>query len=126
MRNAGNQIYHSILGSRRWRNFRRWYLSSHPLCEECEASGITRAAQEVHHIVPVETAKTREGMERLAFNFRNLKALCHDCHERVHEQRRAHGAREANRQNKAEAASTFMQRWTGQEGRPGAIFDFSK
>ena len=122
MRNQGNQIYHSILGSRRWRNFRRWYLSAHPLCEICEEEGRTRAAQEVHHIIPVQTARTREGMERLAFDFYNLQSLCHECHQRIHEERQAYGTREANRENKEAAAKTFIQRWTGHEGTPGAVF----
>ncbi|MEE3476859.1 MAG: HNH endonuclease signature motif containing protein [Candidatus Cryptobacteroides sp.] len=122
MRNAQHDYYHSIIGSRKWKNFRRWYLSTHPLCEMCEAEGITRAAQVVHHVIPIQSSKTQEGMRRLAFDYSNLQSLCVECHRKVHEGSGKYGNRKTNQANKERAAKLFMLRWTGQGGDPGGIF----
>src|ERR1017187_1324822 len=36
---------------RQWRNWRLWYLQRHPLCSDCEAIGLVKLAEEVHHKV---------------------------------------------------------------------------
>ena len=84
--------YQRLLNSKRWRDLRRWYLQQHPLCERCieegEAAGIKggyiRSAIDVHHVVPVESAKTLQEMENLTFNPHNLRALCIECHQKTH------------------------------------------
>ena len=46
--------------------------------------GYITPAIDVHHRVPVETAKTLQEMERLAYDWNNLEALCIPCHSRTH------------------------------------------
>jgi predicted HNH restriction endonuclease len=40
----------------------------------------------VHHVVPIETARTKDEMKRLAFDINNLRALCFACHARIHKE----------------------------------------
>ena len=83
-----------IYNSREWKELRTMKLRANPLCEQCikdgEAVGIpggyVSSATCVHHIVPIETAKTKEEMRRLAFDKRNLMALCQSCHARIHKE----------------------------------------
>lgn len=76
--------YQHLLASRVWKNLRVEYLSTHPLCEDCEAKGATRLATEVHHIIPISNETTYARMRALAYDRNNLRALCHDCHEAAH------------------------------------------
>jgi 5-methylcytosine-specific restriction protein A len=57
-----------------WRKVRLSYLREHPLCERCEERGKIKAAEMVHHKVPI-----KQGGARL--DKRNLMALCDACHE---------------------------------------------
>ena len=83
-----------IYNSREWKELRIAKLRANPLCEQCikdgDAVGIpggyVRGATCVHHIVPIETAKTKDEMRRLAFDERNLMALCQSCHARIHKE----------------------------------------
>ena len=48
------------------------YLSCHPLCEHCSRKGLTRAADEVDHILPLHKGgKDTDD---------NKQALCSPCH----------------------------------------------
>lgn len=47
-------------------------------CRICRRYGRNREAQEVHHIIPVESAPDR------AFDLENLVSLCHACHNKQH------------------------------------------
>ena len=84
--------YQRLLNDRRWCELRIAYLREHPLCERCiregKAAGVPEGyitpAIDVHHRVPVETAKTLQEMERLAYDWNNLEALCIPCHSRTH------------------------------------------
>lgn len=78
--------YQKLLNSKRWKELRRQYLQAHPLCERCEAEGYVRSAVDLHHVVPVETGKTQQEMERLAFDVNNLRALCIPCHIATHKE----------------------------------------
>lgn len=62
---------------RRWRRFRRWYLTQHPLCVQCEAEGRLTEATEVHHVIAVRVDAS------LQYEESNLQSLCHACHSRV-------------------------------------------
>lgn len=84
MRSTKNKEYHRLLSSSRWRRLRQSYLKKHPLCEECLRKDRTRLAKVVHHILPVEDAKTTSQMEIFAFDASNLEALCEECHELRH------------------------------------------
>jgi len=83
-----------IYNSREWKELRAMKLQQQPLCEQCikdgEAMGIPggyiRSATCVHHVVPIETARTKDEMKRLAFDVNNLRSLCFACHARIHKE----------------------------------------
>ena len=78
-----------IYNSREWKELRIAKLrSTNGLCEECLKNGITNSARCVHHIVPIETARTKDEMRRLAIGcgLQGLKALCFACHARIHKE----------------------------------------
>lgn len=57
-----------------WRRVREVKLSLNPLCEDCDANGLTVGATEVDHV----TALSAGGTHDLA----NLRSLCKSCHSR--------------------------------------------
>lgn len=61
-----------------WRKVRAEVLREHPLCADCLARGIVRAATVVHHIRAISECP------ELRLESRNLLALCRDCHELRH------------------------------------------
>ena len=76
-----------IYNSREWKELRIAKLrSTKGLCEECMKQGVVTSARCVHHIVPIETARTKDEMKRLAFDVNNLRALCFACHARIHKE----------------------------------------
>ena len=78
-----------IYNSREWKELRIAKLrSTNGLCEECLKEGIVTSARCVHHIVPIETARTKDEMRRLAIDcgLQGLKALCFACHARIHKE----------------------------------------
>ena len=78
--------YQKLLNSPRWKQLRASYLREHPLCERCEAENHIASAIDVHHKVPVESANTLWDMERLAYDWNNLQALCIPCHVKTHKE----------------------------------------
>ena len=104
--------YQRLLNDRRWRELRIAYLREHPLCERCiregKAAGVPEGyitpSVDCHHRVPVETAKTLQEMERLAYDWNNLEALCIPCHSRTH--------REMGKGTKALAKQRAQERHT--------------
>ena len=78
-----------IYNSREWKELRAAKLrSTKELCEECLKHGIVTSARCVHHIVPIETARTKDEMKRLAIDcgLQGLKSLCFACHARIHKE----------------------------------------
>jgi 5-methylcytosine-specific restriction protein A len=75
-----------IYNSKEWQELRIEKLRANPLCEECMKEGIVTSARCVHHVVPIETARTKDEMKRLAFDVNNLLALCFACHARIHKE----------------------------------------
>lgn len=58
-----------IYNSREWKELRIAKLrSTNGLCEECMKQGIVTSARCVHHVVPIETARTKDEMRRLAID----------------------------------------------------------
>ena len=113
-----------IYNSREWKELRIQKLRSNPLCEQCqkdgEAAGIPggyiRSATCVHHIVPIETARTRDEMKRLAFDEHNLMALCFACHARIHKELGSNTAKIVRQRAEARQdrwADNLIQRFTG-------------
>jgi 5-methylcytosine-specific restriction endonuclease McrA len=78
------------------------------LCERCKAEGFITPGVDVHHIKPVETAKTMQEMERLAYNPNNCQLLCIACHIKVHQDMRTH-TKEKVKENKERARRRFME-----------------
>ena len=78
-----------IYNSREWKELRIAKLrSTDGLCEECLKEGIVTIACPVHHIIPIETARTKDEMKRLAIDcgLQGLKSLCFACHARIHKE----------------------------------------
>ncbi len=78
-----------IYNSREWKELRIAKLrSTNGLCEECLKEGIVTSARCVHHVVPIETARTKDEMKRLAIDcgLQGLKSLCFACHARIHKE----------------------------------------
>lgn len=94
-RNA-NPEYRRIITSKRWTELRGMKMLKNAIdnggfCEQCVKNYFVggprpRMATEVHHIVPIESATTREDMEALAYDENNLMALCSACHHEMHRQ----------------------------------------
>ena len=81
---AKDKEYRRLIHSARWLRLRYQILSEHPLCQRCEAEGLITAACEVHHIHPVEEAFSHSERENRMFDPKNLMAVCHDCHVKLH------------------------------------------
>lgn len=98
-------LYRKLLNSKRWRELRVKKLNNNPLCESCLRKGITRAASCVHHITPVESAKSDADAVALCYSYSNLQSLCRECHNEIHIAERynskaKHKERELDRQSK--------------------------
>ncbi len=73
--------------SPRWRRFRDWYITKHPLCETCQAEGRTVPAVIVDHIQELQDGGA-------LFDESNAMSLCRACHNRkTSEEKRKRGAR---------------------------------
>ena len=109
-----------IYNSREWKELRIAKLrSTNGLCEECMKEGIVTSARCVHHIVPIETARTKDEMKRLAFDVNNLKALCFACHARIHKELGSNTAKIVRQRAEARQdrwADNLMQRFTTPKG----------
>ena len=112
-----------IYNSREWKELRIAKLRANPLCEQCikdgEAVGIpggyVKPAECVHHIIPIETARTKDEMKRLAFDVNNLRALCFACHARIHKELGSNTAKIVRQRAEARQdrwADNLMQRFT--------------
>ena len=78
------------------------------LCEDCFAEGYITPGVDCHHIVPVESAKTEQEMERLAYDVNNIRLLCVDCHIKTHQEMRSH-TKEKVKENKERARQRFLE-----------------
>ncbi|MEI3355800.1 MAG: hypothetical protein V8R81_01715 [Clostridia bacterium] len=70
-----------------WKNLKNKYLQDHEYrCEKCQEKKKEnpeykeKIAEEVHHKEPIQTP---EGWIK-RFEYKGLKALCHDCHNEEH------------------------------------------
>ena len=78
------------------------------MCEDCRAEGLIVPGVDCHHIVPVESAKTEQEMERLAYDPNNCRLLCVPCHIKTHQEMRSHTA-EKVAENKERRRLRFIQ-----------------
>ena len=108
--------YQKLLNDKRWKLLRaEVFRRANGLCERCYQEGIEERGEpyitpgvDCHHIVPVESAKTVQEMERLAFNPANCRLLCVACHIRTHKELRSH-YKENVQANKQRKRAMFMQ-----------------
>ena len=70
--------YQDIYNTPRWKKLRSYKITINPLCEICEAKGIVKQTEEVHHIVPFSIDPT------LAYDIDNLLSVCITCHKELH------------------------------------------
>jgi 5-methylcytosine-specific restriction protein A len=74
--NRNHRPYKKLYNSARWQRLRKWFLSKHPLCTECERQTRITPATVVDHIKP------HQGDPELFWDENNLQALCKPCHDR--------------------------------------------
>ena len=102
--------YQKLLNSPRWAEVKRivWQRTN-GLCERCRDEGFITPGVDCHHIVPVETGRTEQEMERLAYDVSNVRLLCVACHIKTHQEMHSfdHENVQANKQRKRDM---FMQR----------------
>ena len=60
--------------NRAWRRLRKIQLNEQPLCEMCLEEGITKQADMVDHVVPIQVDWS------LRLKKDNLQSLCNKCH----------------------------------------------
>ena len=77
-----------IYNSSTWQKLRKSKLMECPLCERCLERGITKPAEEVHHVKEISKGEDYYEMCDIAYDYRNLMSLCRDCHHEIHENRR--------------------------------------
>ena len=73
-------------GNTQWKNLRKIYLQSNPLCEECLKNDIVTADHlQVHHkLSPFDpNISEMERWQRL-LDWSNLVTLCRECHGKLH------------------------------------------
>ena len=107
--------YNRLINSARWRAIRAQQLAEHPFCELCAKKGVyyQTGATEVHHIVPVDSARTEEEAELLAYSTSNLMSLCHKCHSNLHKAEHSH-----SRKSHQKRAEEELARWIEEAEKP--------
>lgn len=76
----------SFYDSAAWQACRTTYLQQHPFCEDCLAAGRYTRAEHVHHIIWLNEGNYQN--PEISLNWKNLRAVCIDCHNREHARRR--------------------------------------
>ena len=77
-------------------------------CERCMEEGFVTPGVDCHHIVPVESGRTVQEMERLCYDVNNIRLLCVPCHIKTHQEAKSH-TKEKVQENKARARRRFME-----------------
>lgn len=75
-----------IYNSRTWKELRIAKLRANPSCELCQAEGVEQSPHAIHHRIPIETARTKDEMRRLAFDWNNLVSVCQFHHAKLHKE----------------------------------------
>lgn len=82
--NNVSSIYYNDI---RWKRLRNWFITTNPICEECNKKGIVTPATDVHHIIPFLTGKTEQERWQLFLDDNNLMSLCSKCHHNIHKRK---------------------------------------
>lgn len=81
----------AVYNTARWKRLRLVKLRNNPLCEVCEKKGITKMADDVHHIQSFMSVDNPGARKALAFDYDNLMSLCDECHSDIHKRKRSRG-----------------------------------
>ena len=104
--------YQKLLNDKQWKMLRaQVFRRTNGLCEMCLKEGFITPGVDVHHIRPVEQAKTVEGpdgMRARCYDPNNVMLLCVPCHIKVHQEMGSHTA-EYHRENYKKARNRFME-----------------
>lgn len=110
--------YQKLLNSKRWMKVKRQvWQRAEGLCERCKRDGIAERGVpyitpgvDCHHKIPVESAKTEQEMERLAYDVNNIELLCIPCHIKTHQEMRSHKADKVaeNKRRGAERRASWL------------------
>jgi len=104
--------YQKLLNDKRWKLLRaQVFRRANGLCELCLKEGFITPGVDVHHIRPVEQAKTVEGpdgMRARCYDPNNVMLLCIPCHIKVHQDMRTH-TKEKVAENKARSRRRFLE-----------------
>lgn len=110
--------YQKLLNSKRWMKVKRQvWQRAEGLCERCKRDGIAERGVpyitpgvDCHHKVPIESAKTEQEMERLAYDVSNIELLCIPCHIKTHQEMRSHKADKVaeNKRRGAERRASWL------------------
>lgn len=68
--------YQKLYSRKAWKELRHSHLMSNPLCVQCLANGISKAAVVCDHIEP------HKGNVTMFFDRDNLQSLCKRCHDK--------------------------------------------
>lgn len=83
--------YQRLLNDRRWTEVKRIvWRRANGLCEECMKEGFVTPGVDCHHVIPVETGRTVQEMERLAYDVNNCRLLCVAHHIKTHQEMASH------------------------------------
>lgn len=107
---AKDRDYNKLIHTTRWLKLRRDILTEHPLCEMCQSEGYITPATEVHHAKPVESAINYNEKYRLMYDPSNLRALCHNCHVKIHTEMGRSG-KEATKKRNAEQVAAVIDKF---------------
>ena len=104
--------YQRLLNDKRWKLLRaEVFRRTNGLCEMCLKEGFITPGVDVHHIRPVEQAKTVEGpdgMRARCYDPNNVMLLCVPCHIKVHQEMGSHTAK-YHKENYKKARNRFME-----------------
>ena len=107
-----------IYNSPEWARLRAIKLQEEPLCQRCLDLGFVKPARVIHHIEPIEKARSYEEMRRLALcGTQGLLSLCFQCHSDIHREM-ASRTKEGHKR----AAATALERWAESHKPSGESF----
>lgn len=87
---AHSKLYVRLMNSREWHELRTQVIREHPICQRCESVGHITASRCVHHVIPIESARTEAEARDRCLSRNNCIALCFQCHADIHKAERSH------------------------------------
>jgi 5-methylcytosine-specific restriction protein A len=87
----------AMYNNARWKRLRAMKFKDAPICELCEAKGLTTIANVIHHKRPWQLGVSPDEQDELCYDYDNLQSLCHECHSTIHHGMRVKEAYERKR-----------------------------